>query len=192
MSAVQKIKQGESITVTFDTPRGWKLEEGESILVNGICSTAINFTDTTFDVEYMPETLQKTTFDTLAVGQKVNLERSLTPNDLMGGHIIYGHIDTTGTVKDITKQGDSQFLKVAIDKEWTELIVDKGSIAIDGISLTVVEVGKDWFTISLINHTIENTNLADIRSGANLNVEIDMTAKYIKKIIKQELYAKEG
>lgn len=188
---MQSIERSENTRVRFVTPQDWQLEEGESILINGICSTAQNISEKTFDVDYMPETLRRTTLSDLSNEQRVNLERSLTPTDLMGGHMLYGHIDTIGTVKSIKEDGDAHFVTISIDKKWTDLIVDKGPIAIDGISLTIIEVAEDWFTISLITHTIESTNLYDLTVGTEVNIEIDMNAKYIKKIIKQELYAKE-
>lgn len=192
MATVKEIQERDSRFVTFVTPKGWQLEAGESILVNGVCSTAINITRESFDVEYMPETLRKTTFEDLHTEQKVNLERSLTPNDLMGGHLLYGHVDTVGEVESIVRDGDAHVLKIRLDPQWTDLIVDKGPIAIDGISLTVVDVGEGWFTISLIAHTIENTNLNELSVGERLNIEIDVNAKYIKKMLKQELYAKKA
>jgi riboflavin synthase len=194
LSRVKSIhKKDGSNFVIFKRPQKWTdLEEGESILINGVCSTALNIKEKSFEVEYMPETLIKTNLGNLQKDMIVNLERSLAVGERLGGHILSGHIDTVGTIGEVSQEKQKKTatkLKIHISEEWTRFIVQKGSIAINGISLTVVDVERDWFTVSLIRHTLEHTNLHTLRVDDTVNIEVDMMAKYLHKNL-QDFYAR--
>ena len=185
ISTVEKISErGGSFSVFIKIPKGWKIRKGESIAVNGICSTVRNIFKNIFEVEYMPETIGKTTAGNFNNGIIVNLEKSLKASDLLGGHIVQGHVDTAGKIIDIREVKSSKVLKVEIPRKFMKFVAEKGSIAIDGISLTVVKAGVDWFTVSLVSYTLENTNLGQVAVGDYVNVETDVLAKYLNKLLK--------
>lgn len=191
LSAVEKIsKTKNSLFVFIRTPKGWKINKGDSISINGICSTVKNVDKIFFEVEYMPETLKKTTVGSFKRGTLVNLEKSLKINDLLDGHLVQGHIDTRGKIIDIKKIKAAKVMKIQVPPKFMKFIAEKGSVAIDGISLTVVETGKNWFTVSLVSYTLENTKLGTIKIGEEVNIETDILAKYISKLISAIKYAK--
>ncbi len=187
LSTVENIarKKG-SLFVAINIPGGWKVWQGESISINGVCSTVKNLNKKNFEVEYMPETIKKTTAGNFKKDTIVNLEKSLKLNDLVDGHLVQGHVDTTGEIMDIKKLGNSWILKIKFPKKFSKFIAEKGSIAVDGISLTVVDTGKNWFTVSLVSYTLENTNLGKIKAGDEVNIETDILAKYLDKLIKND------
>jgi len=182
-------EKNRSFFVEIKKPNGWKVWIGESISINGICSTVKNMSKNNFQVEYMPETIAKTTVGNFKKGTQVNLEKSLKMNDLLDGHIVQGHVDTRGKVIDVKKVKESVVIKIRIPQKHMRLIAEKGSISVDGISLTVVEAGKNWFSISLVNYTLENTNLGKIGKREEVNIETDVLAKYIDKLLNKK-YAK--
>ncbi len=139
---------------------------GESVAVNGCCLTVVAVDGETFDVQAGPETLLRTNLGGLAAGGAVNLERSLRVGDRLGGHFVQGHIDTTAVLRERRREGEWEFLAFAIDLEWTALMVAKGSIAVDGVSLTLVDVSADGFSVMLIPHTLAVTTLGAARGGA--------------------------
>ncbi len=173
-------------------PKSWKIKLGDSISINGVCSTVKNISKNSFEVEYMPETIKKTTAGTFAKGRVVNLEKSLTLNQLLDGHIVQGHIDARGKIIEIQDVKKSKVMKIQAPKKVLALIVEKGSVSVDGISLTVIETKKDWFSISLVEYTLNNTNLGVIEKGAEVNIETDILAKYIYKILKKQIHAKKN
>lgn len=156
---------------------------GESIAINGCCLTVVAIDGDRFDVQAGPETLQRTNLGAKSVGDPVNLERALRVGDRLGGHFVQGHIDTTATLRARRPEGDWQFLGFAIDPAWTPLMVPKGSIAVDGISLTLVSVEADSFSVMLIPHTLDVTTLGTIRPGDRVNIEADMLAKHVRNLI---------
>jgi len=176
-------KKAGSLFLSFDLPKGWKIKLGGSISINGICSTLREVSKTAFAVEYMPETLQKTTASFWKKGDEVNLEQSLKLADTLDGHFVSGHVDTMGEVMSVVKKGNSTVLKIKIPKELAKYIAEKGSITVDGVSLTVVSQSEDWFTVSLVSYTLENANLKSLRVGSRVNIEIDIIAKYLAKLI---------
>ncbi|MDO9231062.1 MAG: riboflavin synthase [bacterium] len=191
ISTVEKVsKRNESLFVEISRPKGWKIWEGESISINGICSTVKKFNAKIFEVEYMPETIEKTTAGIWKKGTAVNLEKSLTLKDLLDGHIVQGHIDTRGKIVDIRKDKESKIIKIQISPKFMRLVAEKGSVSIDGISLTVVNSGRDWFSVSLVSYTLENTNLGKIKIGDRVNIETDVLAKYLDKLLSSQNYAK--
>lgn len=167
----------KAATVTEDT------KVGDSIAVNGVCLTVTKLSGNGFAADIMPETLRRSNLGSLGYGSRVNLERAVAVGGRLGGHIVSGHIDGTGLIKNIKNEGNAVLVKISAKKEITELIVEKGSIAIDGISLTVTDVGSDFFGISLIPHTGEQTTLLSKKIGDIVNLENDILAKYVKKLI---------
>jgi riboflavin synthase len=190
ISKVEKVslKKG-SLFVEIKKPISWKIKEGESISVNGVCSTARKINAKIFEVEYMPETIEKTTVGDFKKGVVVNLEKSLGMGDLLDGHMVQGHIDTRGKVLGIKKVEKSEIVKIQVPKEFMKFIAPKGSVSIDGISLTVVDTGTNWFTVSLVSYTIENTNMQNYKKDLEVNIETDVLAKYIYNFYKND-YAK--
>ena len=187
LSSVENVSSDNgSLFVTIRIPKNWKVWKGESIAINGVCSTVKSLTKKDFIVEYMPETIKKTTVENFKKGGPVNLEKSLRMNDLLDGHLVQGHIDTTGRILEIKKVRGSKVIKIKIPVSFMKFVADKGSITVDGTSLTVVKAGKDWFTISLVSYTLENTNLGTVEVGDKVNVETDVLAKYINKLLKQK------
>ncbi len=156
---------------------------GDSIAVNGTCLTAVSFTDSEFSVDLSPETMRRTSLSQLAEGSRVNLERALSASDRMGGHIVQGHVDGTGRITSIKPDGDSIIFRVRVPKRLDKYIVEKGFVAVDGISLTVVKRGASSFTLAVIPYTLENTNLALLSVGDRVNLEADILAKYVESLL---------
>ena len=161
---------------------------GDSIAVNGICLTVTKFDNDSFTVDVMNETVRKTTLHKLTQNSYVNLERAMLANSRFGGHIVSGHIDGTGIISAIKKDGIAFIYKINTTKEITKYIINKGSITIDGISLTVVSLSDTNFTVSIIPHTMTVTNLGKKKIGDMVNLENDCIAKYVEKMLdnKQE------
>jgi riboflavin synthase len=184
LSTVESIsKINGSLFITVKIPKGWKIWEGESIAINGVCSTVKKMDKKNFTVEYMPETIKKTTVENFKKSTPVNLEKSLKLGDLVDGHLVQGHVDTTGEVAEVLKVKKSKVLKIKLPEQFMKFIAEKGSVAIDGISLTVVDTGRNWFTVSLVSYTLDNTNLGSIKVGRELNIETDVLAKYVNKLM---------
>lgn len=156
---------------------------GDSIAVNGVCLTVTNKGKDFFTADVSPETTRVTTLETLKVGDFVNLERAMPANGRFGGHIISGHIDSTCKVIEITKQGNFYNLALMLSNENSKYTVDKGSIAINGISLTITKVSGNIIICTIIPHTFENTNLKTLKQGDFVNIETDILAKYIEKFL---------
>lgn len=184
---ISKTSSGILLTISADKVlRDCNL--GDSIAVNGICLTVTKFDNDSFTVDVMNETVRKTTLYKLTQNSYVNLERAMLVNSRFGGHIVSGHIDGTGTISDIKKDGIAFIYKINTTKEITKYIINKGSITIDGISLTVVSVSDTSFTVSIIPHTMTVTNLGKKKIGDMVNLENDYIAKYVEKMLdnKQE------
>ncbi len=156
---------------------------GESVAVNGCCLTVVSAEGESFDVQAGPETLARTNLGTKRAGDPVNLERSLRVGDRLGGHFVQGHVDATAALVERRPDGNWDFLAFAIDPAWTPLMVPKGSIAVDGVSLTLVEVTADGFSLMLIPHTLAVTTLGTLRPGDRVNIETDMLAKHVQKLM---------
>ena len=156
---------------------------GDSIAVNGTCLTAVSFSNSEFSVDLSPETMRRTSLSRLTEGSRVNLERAISASDRMGGHIVQGHVDATGRITSIKPDGDSIIFRVRIPKRLDKYIVEKGFVAVDGISLTVVKRGASSFTLAVIPYTMENTNLAVLSEGDQVNLEADILAKYVESLL---------
>ena len=164
-------------------PRGWKLQNGESVSIEGVCSTVQSFDRNSFRVVYMPETLRKTTLGHLQTGDEVNLERCLTLQSLIGGHLVQGHVDTTARIKTIQNEGEARLYTFQLPARFSRYIVPKGSIAVDGISLTVVQATRTTFQCSLLAYTLSHTTLGGKRPGNEVNIEVDILGKYIERLL---------
>ena len=171
---------GRSLTIETRLPLA-EIPLGGSISTSGICFSAIDKGDDWFTVEASGATLEVTTAGAWAVGDTVNLERSLRLGDELGGHIVFGHIDAVAEILALDPAGESHRLDVRIPKSLASLIAVKGSIAVDGISLTVNEVGADRFAVNVIPHTWRATNLSERKPGDRVNVEVDMLARYVAR-----------
>ena len=155
------------------------IEPGGSISVNGVCQTVTAFTATSFSVDVMPETLKRTNLGMLRIGDKVNLERPLGLGGEIGGHLVQGHIDDTGQVISVNKDGEAVIMRFKAPEELMQYIVQKGFIAVDGTSLTVVDKDPTSFSVSIVGFTRDNTVLAERRPGDTVNLEVDIIGKYV-------------
>ena len=167
------------------------LQVGDSIAVNGTCLTVTAFDDKTFTVEIMPEPFRRTTLGDLHMGSTVNLERALTLAGRMGGHIVSGHIDGVGRILDVRAEKNARVLRIKAPAEILRYVIEKGSVAIEGVSLTVASVTEDWFSVSLIPHTRQITTLHEKRPGDRLNIENDVVGKYVEKFFLTPVKAQE-
>lgn len=160
------------------------LRLGCSINVNGVCLTVTAMDDSTFDVDVVPETLSRTNLGLLSLGDSVNLERPIPTTGRLDGHIVQGHVDGTGTVGSVEEERESLLVRVEAQKKLLRYVVEKGFVAVDGISLTVVDCDQDGFVFMVIPFTKANTNLGLLRFGDVMNIEIDILAKYVEKLLK--------
>ena len=156
-------------------------EDGESIAVNGVCLTVVDSTETTFKLDLSTETLSRTNFKNAKKGDRINLERSLTPSTKISGHFVSGHIDQVGEIVDIEEKPVEALFRFSHPAELSPFIMEKGSIAIDGISLTVFDCKNNRFTVSIIPYTLSHTNLSSRKIGDLINIECDMIGKYVFK-----------
>ncbi len=171
--------------VSIARPRGWKMREGESVAVEGVCSTVQRNNGRVFEIAYMPETLRRTTLGGIERGSRVNLERSAKLSSRIGGHWVQGHVDATGRIRSVRAEGEARIYEFEIPAQFSRYIVEKGSIAVDGISLTVVRTRRGRFSVSLLAYTMEKTTLGAKRPGARVNIETDILAKYTEKLMKR-------
>ncbi len=185
ITGISPIRNGTRLLIRPE----FKLEEpelGESIAVNGVCLTLTSMVSDSFSVDVSPETLKRTTLSSLRVNDKVNLERALRLSDRLGGHIVSGHVDTVATVASREEKGDFIFFSFDLDPSYDRYIIEKGSIAIDGISLTVNECRPGQFSVAIIPHTAQMTTLSFRKAGDKVNIELDVLGKYIEKLLLSE------
>jgi riboflavin synthase len=178
---VDREEAGRRLTVTWPALDD-RLAIGESVAVNGCCLTVVATEGPRFEVQAGPETLLRTNLGDRGPGDLVNLERSLRVGDRLGGHFVQGHIDTTAVLRERRPEGEWEFLAFGIDPAWTPLMVPKGSIAVDGVSLTLVDVTPDGFSVMLIPHTLAVTTLGLLKPGDRVNIETDILAKHVAKL----------
>jgi len=158
---------------------------GDSIAVNGVCLTVVSLEDRGFGVDVMPETLRCTNLGRLHYNDRVNLERALVLGGRLGGHLVSGHVDGTGEVLGVSGEEGARIMKISAPAELMSYMVDKGFIAVDGVSLTIVEVDDSSFVVSLVGYTMENTTLGTERAGDVVNLEADVIAKYVENLKEQ-------
>ena len=173
---------GDGVRLEVATPLAAELEHGDSIAVNGVCLTAVDPSSEGFRADVMPETLRRTSLGPLAGGDEVNLELPLRAGDRLGGHVVQGHVDGTGTVASVTEEGNSRVVRIEAAPEVLRYVVEKGSIAVDGVSLTVSGVDDQAFEVSLIPETLARTTLGAAAPGRAVNLEVDVFAKYVEKL----------
>lgn len=166
------------------TIRAFPMTVGESLAINGVCLTVQQVEGDLLHFDAVPETLRRTNLGDLQPGDRVNLERPLTPESRLGGHFVQGHVDTTARLTEVRPEGNARVLRFQLDDtQYMRYIVPKGSIAVDGISLTVVDVGEDWFTVWIIPHTWAATNLHARGVGERVNIETDILARYVERLL---------
>lgn len=183
VAKLESVKQGVFV-VTTDPKFVSKTKIGDSISVNGVCLTVEKKNKNKIFFSVVPETLKRTNFGSLKIGSVLNLESSLTLQTLMSGHIVQGHVDGVGRIKNIKKEGNGHEIEVEVGVSVLGFFVEKGSVALNGISLTVAKLNKKSFVVAVIPHTWQKTNLKDIKIGDQINIEIDIVSKYIKKFLK--------
>lgn len=177
-------KDTESFLLSLPVPKNWELKIGESVSVDGTCLTISNLNSNSFSVYLMKETLDKTTFKDLDETHFFNLEQPLTLNSLVGGHLVTGHIDGVGELLKKENAQESAVLEIKLPEKLLRYLIYKGSVAVNGVSLTVVSVLEKSFTVSLIPYTLENTNLGKLNIGDKVNIELDLIAKYLEGLSK--------
>jgi riboflavin synthase len=176
-------RSGDGARLRVSTPLARELATGDSIAVNGVCLTATEVSDAEFAAEVMNETLARSSLAAADDGAAVNLELPLRPADRLGGHVVQGHVDGVGSVIAATDDGFARRVEIEAPHDVLRYVVTKGSIAVDGISLTVADVDDASFTVSLIPETLERTNLGRAAAGTSVNLEVDVLAKYVEKLI---------
>ncbi len=179
----QMQRRGMAVFLGIRASFARELKQGDSVCINGACLTVVAIQPPIFWVEAVEETLARTNLGFLKPGDKVNLERALLVSGRFGGHFVQGHVDGTGVVSQIVPRLRSKVMKIQTPKELMPYIVPKGSIAVDGVSLTVVEVGDDWLTVWLIPFTLEHTTLGLRKVGDVVNLEVDILAKYVRHML---------
>lgn len=174
--------------LVFDLEAGFDLadpEEGESIAICGVCLTAYNITGRRFLADVSPETLKRTKLGLLNSGDNVNMERALQLSSRLGGHLVSGHVDCLAVLKEKKEIGGFTILNFSLPSDFCRYVIEKGSITIDGISLTVNDCGDDYFSVSIIPHTMKETTLGELSLGSKVNIEVDIIGKYIERLLKK-------
>jgi len=181
---VESVERGsEGARLRIATNLAAEVRPGDSVAVNGVCLTATATGGPGFETEAMNQTLEVTALGALEQGIGVNLELAMKASDRLGGHIVQGHVDGVGDVVSVEDDGFARRLRVALPADLSRYVIDKGSIALDGVSLTVAALGEDWVEVSLIPETLERTTLGEATPGRKINVECDLVAKYVERIM---------
>ena len=175
-------RNDDGVRLTIASALSDELSEGDSVAVNGVCLTATAISDEAFSAEVINETLRVSSLSEVSPGATVNLELPLRASDRLGGHVVQGHVDGIGTIRAISPDGFSQRVEIETPPELLRYVVHKGSITVDGISLTVAALGERSFTVSLIPETLERTNLGAAEVGTIVNLEVDVLAKYVERL----------
>lgn len=182
IASIEQRTDGVSLGVSAQVVTS-DISNGDSIAVNGVCLTALNVTESSFVADVSPETLDRTTIGQLKKGSRVNLERALLPTTRLGGHIMQGHVDGRGTFLSAESQGDFWTVKIGFADEFARYLVHKGSVAVEGISLTIAALNQNDFDIAVIPKTWEMTNLSTLNRGDAVNLEADIIAKYVERMM---------
>jgi riboflavin synthase len=173
----------EGGVLAVDAALSRELAEGDSVAVNGVCLTATAVGDGSFRSDVMEETLRRSSLGALGPGSRVNLELPLRPADRLGGHFVQGHVDGVGRVAETAGEGFSRLVTIEADEALLRYVVEKGSIAVDGVSLTVAELRDEAFVVALIPETLERTTLGSVQAGDPVNLEVDVVAKYVERLL---------
>lgn len=186
-ASVEKVKKAaEGLRLTISLPESADgVAIGDSISINGVCLTVVEKNQQLISFDVIPETLQKTNLSSLKPQEKLNIELSLRPSDRIGGHFVFGHIDGTGSI--LKKEHDGEYIKIWISAspQLLQQMVQKGAVALDGVSMTLVDVQKDRFSVCVIPHTLSITTLGSKKEGDSLNIEVDMIGKYVRKYLEE-------
>jgi riboflavin synthase len=174
---------GEGATIVVGTALATEIGEGDSVAVNGVCLTATAVTPDSFSAQAMQETLRRSALGALATDSPVNLELALRAGARLGGHIVQGHVDGTATLVGVREEGFARVLDFELAGELLRYLVEKGSVAVDGVSLTVSSLREDGFSVSLIPETLQRTNLGAAKVGDRVNVEVDILAKHVERLM---------
>jgi riboflavin synthase len=175
-------RNGDGVRLTVETTVE-PIARGDSVSINGVCLTAVEIDGGRFTADVMEETLRRSSLAALGEGDAVNVEPALQAGARLGGHIVQGHVDGLGEVVDVREEGFARLVRVAAPADLLRYVVEKGSIAVDGVSLTVSAIGDDWFEVSLIPETLERTTLGEAAAGRAVNLEVDVVAKYVEKLV---------
>ncbi len=181
VTALERSEQGARLRI--GTHLASQLEQGDSIAVNGVCLTALDVRDEGFAAEAMVETLRRSALGALAPGARVNLELALRADGRLGGHVVQGHVDGTGVVSEIRAEGIARALRINVEPDVARYLVEKGSIAVNGVSLTVSALHEDGFEVALIPETLKRTNLGGMAVGDRVNLEVDVLAKHVERLL---------
>jgi riboflavin synthase len=182
IASLEKLEQGMRLNIACSLVTSGA-RDGDSIAVNGVCLTALNVTGNSFSADVSPETLDRSTLGSLSVGSPVNLERAVTPQTRLGGHIVQGHVDGRGTFVGARDEGDFWTVTIGFSPELARYFVEKGSVSVEGISLTIARLHDDSFDIAVIPKTWSVTNLSSLKPGDAVNLEVDVIAKYVERMM---------
>jgi riboflavin synthase len=185
ISSVRSAGQGKRLTVEADFALN-RSKVGDSISVNGACLTAVKIEGKRFEVDVSPETLQTTTFGQIKVGERINIERAMHLSDRIDGHLVSGHIDGTGVVKQQESLSNAIIITIGLDVSLSRYMIAKGSVAVDGISLTINTCDLDFFSVSIIPHTAQWSTIGFKKKGDRVNIETDMIAKYVERFMDRQ------
>ena len=189
LGSVKSIESdADGATLEISTALAGELAEGDSVAVNGVCLTATAIDDGVFRAQAMQETLRRSSLQQLRRGSRVNLELALRADGRLGGHIVQGHVDGTGAIAGLREEGFSRVLELDVDDEAARYLAEKGSVALDGVSLTVSELRDGGFSVSLIPETLLRTNLGEAQVGDRVNIEADILAKHVERLLKTEAH----
>jgi riboflavin synthase len=173
----------DGVRLRLRTALAGEIGEGDSVAVNGVCLTATEVTADAFAADVMQESLRRSALGEIRAGSSVNLELAMRASDRLGGHIVQGHVDGLGTVSAVREDGFSRVVTIDAPADVLRYVVEKGSIAVNGVSLTVSAIADDWFEVSLIPETLERTTLGEAAPGTPVNLEVDVLAKYVEKLV---------
>jgi len=176
----------DGVRLAIESALAGELHEGDSVAVNGVCLTAVGLCGDRFGADVMRETLRRSSLAEVQPGTKVNLELPVKADDRLGGHIVQGHVDGVGAIADAHDDGFARVVTIAADPDLLRYVVEKGSIAVDGVSLTVARLDDGSFDVSLIPETLQRTNLGEARPGAPVNLEVDILAKYVERLMRRD------
>jgi len=180
-------REGGNLHITMECTFTKRLKIDQSIAHNGVCLTVVKKTDTNYTVTAIQETLDKTNLGSLKIGDKVNLERSMTIDKLLDGHLVQGHVDQSAVCTEVTEADGSRYYTITYDPTKGNITVEKGSISVNGVSLTVVNSQEDKFSVAIIPFTYDVTNFHQIKKGTVVNLEFDIIGKYVQKILMTQL-----
>jgi riboflavin synthase len=180
VTAMERDERGARLRIS--TPLAPELARGDSVAINGVCLTAVGTEPESFTADVVAETLRRSSLGPLVTGDRVNVELPVRAGGRLGGHVVQGHVDGVGTVESVLPEGLARVVRIAAPPALMRYVVEKGSIAVDGVSLTVAEALDDAFTVSLIPETLERTTLGALQPGRQVNLEVDVLAKYVERL----------